>query len=30
MGKIIDAIDNDSKIDLNAINVVHKDLEFQI
>ena len=28
--KIIDAIDNDSKIGLNAINVVHKELGFQI
>ena len=28
--KIIDVIDNDSKIGLNAINVVHKELGFQI
>ena len=28
--KIIDAIDNDSKIVLNALNVVHKELGFQI
>ena len=28
--KIIDAIDNDGKIGLNAINVVHKELGFQI
>ena len=28
--KIIDAIDNDSKVGLNALNVVHKELGFQI
>lgn len=28
--KIIDAIDDDSKIGLNALNVVHKELGFQI
>ena len=28
--KIIDAIDNDSKVGLNALNVVHKELSFQI
>lgn len=28
--KIIDAIDNDRKIGLNAINVIHKELGFQI
>ena len=28
--KIIDAIDNDSKVGLNAVNVVHKELGFQI
>lgn len=28
--KIIDAIDNDSKAGLNALNVVHKELGFQI
>ena len=28
--KIIDAIDNDSKVGLSALNVVHKELSFQI
>ena len=28
--KIIDAIDNDNKVGLNALNVVHKELSFQI
>ena len=28
--KIIDAIDNDSNVGLSALNVVHKELSFQI
>ncbi len=28
--KIIDTIDNDSKVGLRALNVVHKELSFQI
>ena len=28
--KIIDAIDNDCKVGLSALNVVHKELSFQI
>ena len=28
--KIIDTIDNDSKVGLSALNVVHKELSFQI
>lgn len=28
--KIIDAIDNDSKVGLSVLNVVHKELSFQI
>ena len=28
--KIIEAIDNDSKVGLNALNIVHKELSFRI